>query len=328
MKSHVAAIFGHRQHPRDQRGQVLLEVLIALAAVATISATIATLIIVAQRGQENAKRRDAAANIAAEVFTAISAMANADIPNVTQGYNRIYCVPDGVCERNGYGGYAEADGKDPTNPAHRYHPVLVGNHFELATGEITEELADFDFTHYVTVENVCRENGIDGTVTDTWVSDPAVECPNGALDADDPYNQKVTATFQSPGIEDIVFSKFITRSRSAIQTQSSWSGAEIPDGAGNSVVEFQVDWTNDDDADMLTDPVKIFICKSDQGPVNLSCPAGSWTETPSFTSASPEFLYYSPTPADAGQTHNYWVFVCDIGELCSSPGGAGSFTVN
>ncbi len=291
MKETFAAIFGHGKQPRHYtRGQILLEVLIALATIATISATIATLIIVAQRGQQSAKRRDAAANIAAEVFSAITAMANSDIPNVTQGYNRIYCPPDGVCERLGYGGYAELTGKNPL--VDRYHPVLVGNHFELAAGEVTQKLADFTFTHFVTIENVCRELGINGTVNETWVTNPDAECPNGPADTDDPFTQKVTATFAEPGIEDIVFTKLITRSRSAIVTQSSWSGAVVADGVGDGVIEFRVEWGNDDDDDgIFEDSVKIFLCKSALQPLGLECPAGSWTETPSFTSLSPAFLY-------------------------------------
>lgn len=321
MKQTFAHIFGHQTGTGPQnRGQVLLEVLIAVAAVATISATIATLIIVAQRGQENAKRRDAAANIAAEVFTAITAMANSDIPNVTQGYNRIYCPPDGVCG----GTYPETNGKNPADTDHHYHPVLVGNHFELAAGELTEELAGFDFTHYTTVENVCRDAL--GDIAGTWV-DPTIEdCASwyGAGSLDDPFTQKVTATFQSPQIPDIVFSKFITRSRSTVETQASWSGAIVADGAGVGVIEFSIPWTNDDDDDGdVDDPVKVFLCRSSAQPLSLDCPAGSWTETSSFTTTSPAVLYYAPGPADVG-TNEFWVYVCDTVGQCQNSDNGGS----
>lgn len=304
--------------PQAKRGQILLEILIAVAVVATLSATIATLIIVAQRGQENARRRDIAANLASEVFAAVSSMVQGDIANVGQGYNRIYCPPGSAdsCTT-----YPVDSGKDPVD---RYHPVLVGNHWELATDEEVRTVDGIDFTSGVSIENVCRypetyfDSMLRGQIAGTWIA-AVGDCSTwygGAVD--DPYTQKLSATFVAPQMAEFDVGKFVTRTRPVVTVQSSWSGVVIDDQSGDGVITFTVNWGNDDDEDPAThEPVKIFLCKSAIQPLTFECPAGSWTETSTFTSNRPETLTYSPGPPDVG-VNEFWVYVCDGLGQCSN----------
>lgn len=73
-----------------------MEVLIGIFVIGFIAATIASLTVVSQRSLEAAEKRDIAAGLLEEVFTAIEAIASSD-DAASQGYNRMYCPPDGSC---------------------------------------------------------------------------------------------------------------------------------------------------------------------------------------------------------------------------------------
>ena len=317
-----------------------MEVLIAVTAVATLGATIAALIVVAQRGQENARRRDIGSNIAAAISAAGRSMLNADDFASSQGYNRIYCPPDEddpdeeLCNT--------ADGPDYRNrkgSANRYRPALIGDGWALAEGDIVTTAEGISFTNYVTITNVCRKYNT-GTntweeITGVWENNPAEqpigECPFGSRD--DPASQRVATVVSAPQMTDVVVTEYLTRSRAGSAVQSDWSGSGVADaGGGDTTVTFSIQW-NDLDND---ERVMAHVCKSDaMVPETQQCADGSWTESSAFVQAPGTpgpwtmTLTYTPVPADAtGVPHNYWVFVCDDDNVCPSSGEAGSFTVN
>lgn len=93
-----------------------------------------------------------------------------------------------------------------------------------------------------------------------------------------------------------------------------------PTNPGRSV-SFIVNWS-----DVDSTQVKIKVCKTDSL-TNQNCDGGFWASSTALTVNNPATVFYDVIAEDAGQTRNYWVFVCDISGDCSSS-SSGTFTVN
>lgn len=318
----------HHLHGR-RRGQILLEVLIAIGTVAIVSSTIATLVVSAQRAQENARRRDIATNIVSQVFAAVSTMVGADSATATQGYNRIYCPPDeddpALCPDFSL----DEGAQSRKGSGNQYRPVLVGNAWLLSAGAATETTVGIDFTHSLIVDNVCRiwTSGSGwGDIVGVWAADPS-ECTAFDADAvDDPGTQRIIATVTANQMNDLVITDFVTRSQGNTATQTDWSGASVADTAsGGSVVTFTVNWTDPD----MGERVMAHICKTNSiTEATQTCDGGSWADSASFTTNPIIELSYVPLPAESGSTYAYYVYICDDDNGCNSPGVFGEFIVN
>lgn len=94
-----------------------------------------------------------------------------------------------------------------------------------------------------------------------------------------------------------------------------------PTNPGRSV-SFIIDWNDADSGET----VKIKICKTNSL-TNQNCDGGFWASSTVFTTNDPVSVIYNVAGEDAGQTRNYWAFVCDSSGACTE-GIAGSFTVN
>jgi len=93
-----------------------------------------------------------------------------------------------------------------------------------------------------------------------------------------------------------------------------------PTNPGRSV-SFIVDWD-----DSAGDSVKIKVCKTDSL-TSQNCDGGYWASSTDFTTADPATVVYDVVAEDAGQTRDYWAFVCDNDGECTT-GSAGTFSVN
>lgn len=94
-----------------------------------------------------------------------------------------------------------------------------------------------------------------------------------------------------------------------------------PTNPGRSV-SFIIDWNDADSGET----VKIKICKTNSL-TNQNCDGGFWASSTAFTTNDPVSVIYNVASGDAGQTRDYWAFVCDSSGVCTE-GIAGSFTVN
>lgn len=94
----------------------------------------------------------------------------------------------------------------------------------------------------------------------------------------------------------------------------------LPSG---STVTFQLGWS-----DTGGDTVRLFVCRTSAAPTGatLTCPGGQWATSASATGASPASAPYTTVQADVG-ARDYWAFVCDSRNACSTPARQGSFTV-
>jgi len=91
--------------------------------------------------------------------------------------------------------------------------------------------------------------------------------------------------------------------------------------AADTSLTFEVAWSDPNTGDQT----KIHICKTDSIS-GQTCAGGSWCDLPSFSSSSPSSCSYTTQVQDAG-TNNYFAFVCDDENACSSS-QSGSFDVD
>ena len=101
------------------------------------------------------------------------------------------------------------------------------------------------------------------------------------------------------------------------------SGTDTPDptNPGRSV-SFIVDWNDADSGETI----KVKVCKTD-ALTSQNCDGGYWATSSAFTTADPLTLIYDVASEDAGQTRNYYIFVCDDEAACTSS-SSGTFSVN
>ncbi len=102
-------------------------------------------------------------------------------------------------------------------------------------------------------------------------------------------------------------------------TITSVSDAPDPVMTDNNIT-FTVNWNDPDSGDQI----KIHICKTN-AIAGQDCTGGSWCDSSSFTPLSPTNCTYPVTEADLG-TKNYYAFVCDDSNACSSS-TSGTFEV-
>ncbi|MFA4835043.1 MAG: right-handed parallel beta-helix repeat-containing protein [Dehalococcoidia bacterium] len=109
----------------------------------------------------------------------------------------------------------------------------------------------------------------------------------------------------------------------SVPAPSVSSASDTPDPTNpNRSVTFITDWNDADSGET----VKVKICKTNSLTSQV-CGGGSWASSTAFTTADPENLVYDVVGGDAGQTRDYWAFVCDDDANCSS-GTSGTFSVN
>jgi parallel beta-helix repeat protein len=90
-------------------------------------------------------------------------------------------------------------------------------------------------------------------------------------------------------------------------------------------INFSVDWSDANAGEQ----VKIHICKTDSFSTStLTCTGGSWCDLGQFTTSDPAECNYLAQNSDISTSpNNYYAFVCDDDNACSSS-TAGTFTVS
>lgn len=88
----------------------------------------------------------------------------------------------------------------------------------------------------------------------------------------------------------------------------------------NRSVTWVVDWSSG------TGTAKGKACKTDSL-TNQVCDGGHWASSTAFTTKDPFSISYDVVGGDAGQTRNYYFFVCDGSGTCTSS-SSGTFSVN
>lgn len=203
---------------KNNSGQILTELIIAIAITAVLAAIGAQLLNVSLYSAGVSEDRQAASRLAEEVFEALRAVAFGNTSS-TQGWNRLYLPPDGT-------GNATSS-KGTSNP---FYVSIVANQWQIASGTEDVILEGKTFTRRFFIENICRDNTSHSISTTTITT-----CLVGTYE--DPGTQKITAKISKTDAPDFEFFEYFTRYLNESSPQNSWqtnSCGAAPVGATSS----------------------------------------------------------------------------------------------
>ena len=197
----------------NKNGQILTELIIAIAITVVIAAIGAQLIGVSLYSAGSSEERQSVVRLAEEIFEALRAITQGNNAS-SQGWNRLYLPPDGT------GNPVNSKGE-----SNQYKIIISGNEWQIAVGSSTITLENKDYNRYFIIENVSR--GANGAIESVYNSSN-----------DDPHTQKIIVFVSKIGGSQFTFSEYFSRYLNESTAQTSWSGGSGqcgPYGATSSV---------------------------------------------------------------------------------------------
>lgn len=177
------------------RGQLLLEILIAVAALAVIGILGSQLVLVSMQSNKLAAEKNVGLGIAEETFETARLVAE-------ENWQNLY----------GLTKYSENYYPQKSAPAGKWI-------FTQGTENVI--INDIAYTRYFTVQNVCRETSTKNVKGITDANGTAATCvENGG--SFDPSTQKINITAYWPNADELSSSEYITRWRNNICLQTLW----------------------------------------------------------------------------------------------------------
>lgn len=173
---------------KDNRGQLLLEILIAVGVAAAVLSIVSQLVLVSLNSNKAAVESALAENLAQAELRAVSAIAFSkwqDIYNLTKA------------------------------PANHFFASSTEGFWLVQSGDETINLNGLMFIRYFTVDNVCRDNTNKAII----IRDDYGACTAG--NSDDPSTQKIIVTISWSG-GSISRKDYLTRWRNQTCVQTSW----------------------------------------------------------------------------------------------------------
>lgn len=185
-----------------QRGQLLMEALLAISAAVIVLSLGAQLVYVSLRSSQVASDRNIGLGLMEEGIGAVHAIA-------AEQWQNIYTL---------------------VKTGAHYHPLVSGGTWTLVSGDASTVVGAKTFVRYFTIGNVCRDaatRNITG-LTDTNGSTMLCTTSGGTFD---PSTQSVTMYVQMPDNGDMLSTtEYLLRWRNKVCAQTSWSG-----GSGSGV---------------------------------------------------------------------------------------------
>jgi hypothetical protein len=182
----------------DSSGQILLEVLIAIAVAAAIAILGSQLVFVSLAGNKITGDNNVASGLVEETLEAARAAA-------TENWLNIYSLTHGNIQ---------------------YYPQKSAGKWILSAGVETIPLNTSVYHRYFTLQNVCRDissRAITG-ISDSGGS--AVTCNDISGSRIDPSTQKITAYVAWPAAATSSDAYFLTRWRNQICVNTNWAGGK------------------------------------------------------------------------------------------------------
>ncbi len=181
---------------KKKSGQILTEILIAIAVagiiIGGIAATIGTGLITSKK----TKQITVANGLAQELIEAVKAIGQGS-------WQSIYCPPSGSCPGS------KGEGVE-------YSTVLSSGSWQLQLDRATTTIDGLDYGYYFYIENVNRDEA--GNITDSG-------------GAEDPSTQKISIFVNwTGGGDDFSIFEYITRTNILTFSDSNWSSNKINDG--------------------------------------------------------------------------------------------------
>jgi len=174
---------------KNNQGQLLLEILIAVGVAAVVLSVVSQLVLVSLNSNKATVESTVAENLAQEEFKAVEAIAFSKWQNL---YNLTKATTS------------------------HYFATSTAGVWATSTGDEIVSLNGLSFTRYFTSANVCRDDATRAIITTAGVP------PCTAGNSDDPSTQKITVTVSWSG-GTITRSDQLTRWRNQICTQTSWN---------------------------------------------------------------------------------------------------------
>lgn len=180
----------------DQRGQLLLELLLTISVAAIVLAITGSLVYVSARANQNSVRQTTALGLAQETLEAVNAATKENWTNLS-----------GL-----------------TAGTTQYSPAISSGKWIINSGSATVTLDSIAYTRSFVTQNICRDSStrnITG-ITDTNGSTTACTTSGGAYDSS---TQKVTATVGWGTFgNSLSQSEYFARWANKTCTQTSWAG--------------------------------------------------------------------------------------------------------
>jgi len=181
---------------KNQKGQMLVEILVAVVIAGIVIGGVAGIIGVSLVTSKKTKQVTVANGLAQQDMEAIKTLAQSSWIN-------LYCPPSGTCPGD----------KGVTST---YSVILSDNSWEFQSGVATTTVDGLDFGHYFYIENVERDEG--GDIVDSGGDE-------------DPSTQKVTVYITwSGGGSEFSVSEYIMRFGSAYFVDRGWLEGNLNDG--------------------------------------------------------------------------------------------------
>lgn len=201
----------------NQKGSLLLEILLAVAVGAIIIGAVAGLVYVSSKSGQNSGAKSSAISLAEEGLEAMQSISETD-------WHKIYLPPTGS-------GDPDAD-KGNTIPYYIYRDGTA-----WALGKITilgnegnVEIDGIIYTRKIYIDNVNRQKtGNNRKIcSEKEIAENAPGCLAGDY-INDPSTQKIKVVVSKSGTSDVMLEEYLTRWKNETSSQSDWSG-----GSGQS----------------------------------------------------------------------------------------------
>lgn len=189
----------------NNSGQILTELIIAIAITAILAAIGAQLVNVSLFSTGTSQDRQTSSRLAEEVFEALRPIVFSNTTS-TQGWNRIYFPPEGL-----------GNATSSKGASNLYKVIISNNAWQIAGGTEIINLEGKEYSRFFIIENVCRDASSGNIV---GIADNNLFCASGAYD---PHTQKVTVTVSKSGAPDFIFSQYFNRYLNESTYQTSWS---------------------------------------------------------------------------------------------------------
>jgi hypothetical protein len=181
----------------NNSGQILLEVLVAMAIAAAVVVLGSQLVYVSLLGNKNSEDINIAFGLGGETLTAINAVA-------TENWNNIYSL---------------------THGSSQYYPQKSAGKWALAAGAENISLNLVAYSRFFTVQNVCRNITTRAIAGISDSDGSATTCNDLSGSSLDPSTQKVNIFVTLTGAPVASVSAYLTRWRNKTCLQTSWSSA-------------------------------------------------------------------------------------------------------
>lgn len=182
----------------NNKGQLLIEILIVIAIAVVIISAAAQLVYVSLRSNKFSEEMNVALGLMEETFSAVDGAA-------TEQWQNVYNLNKGTSTS--------------------YFPQNSNGKWLMATGTENVLISGLTYSRSFTIQNACRD------------TDPAIRTITGITDSGgsaitcvasggsyDPSTQRIAATISWPEADPVIFNKYFTRWRNKICIQSDWSG--------------------------------------------------------------------------------------------------------